>query len=307
MSSWRKISLGSWRPTGDSSVYASLDVPAESCLEYVSALNASASTKITLTHVVGAVIAQMFARHPQLNSVIRFGRIHRRLNVDVFFHIAPDKTGEDLSGSVIRFADQKSVVEIASELNARADKERQKASSDFNKVKSLYRLVPGLLSKWILDLTSFIQYTLNLWSPLLGPPQDAFGSVMVTSLGPLNLKNAFVPIAPYTRIPIVFSIGKVHQAPVVRNQQIQIGKQFTLCITFDHRLVDGVTGAAMVHTLEEFFANPAKYLPSIPQHYAGKLDGSQRARSASTDPKTRSTDRNYSSTSNDESGGELHY
>lgn len=260
LSAWRKISMGSWRPTGDSSVYAALDVPAEPSLNYLKALNAIGEQKVTLTHLVGSVIGKMFKAHPQLNTMIRFGEVYPRKNVDVFFHIAPDETGEDLSGVVVRNASEKSIREIAGELNEKAVLERQKGDGDFRKIKSNYRFVPGAISKWVLDLTSFLQYTLNIWTPLLGTPKDSFGSVMVTSLGPLNLQNAFVPIAPYTRIPIVFSIGKVHQAAVVRNNQVEVGLQFTICITFDHRLVDGVTGAKMVRSLEQMFAAPEKFL-----------------------------------------------
>jgi pyruvate dehydrogenase E2 component (dihydrolipoamide acetyltransferase) len=259
-SAWRKISFGSWRPTGDSSVNAIIELDAGPSLELVEALRAQESARVTLSHVVARAVAEMIHRHPEINAMIRFGRLYPREDVDVFLHVASDAKGEDLSGLVIRDADRKSVPEIAREMEERVGKIRARQDGTFKSIKSLFRWLPGLLARAALDVSSFLLYSLNLWSPVLGAPRDAFGSVMITNIGALDLDMAFVPIAPYTRIPLVFAVGAVREKPVVVAGAVVARPMLALCVTFDHRIIDGVHGSRMVKTLRRIFADPRKEL-----------------------------------------------
>ena len=108
-----------------------------------------------------------------------------------------------------------------------------------------------------MDFTSFVMNSLNLWTPLLGVPRDPFGSAMVTSIGSLGLEIGFVPLVPYSRIPLLIAVGAMSEKPVVRNGVIQIGKMLPLCATFDHRIIDGAHASHMVRTIKQIFANPS--------------------------------------------------
>jgi pyruvate/2-oxoglutarate dehydrogenase complex dihydrolipoamide acyltransferase (E2) component len=256
VSPWRKISFGSWRPTGDSSVNAIVELDANPALDYMEKLRAETGARVTISHLVARAVAEMIRRHPEINCILRFGKLYPRRDVDVFLHVASDEKGEDLSGLVIRGADRKAVPEIAREMDARVEKIRKRQDSTFVKVKGLIGRLPGLLSRLTLDLSSFIMYSLNLWHPVLGAPRDAFGSVMITNIGALDLEMAFVPIAPYTRIPLVFAVGAVKEKPVVQGGAVVPGRVLTLCATFDHRIIDGMHGSHMVKTLRKIFADP---------------------------------------------------
>src|SRR5688572_1270978 len=112
-SGWRRISLGSWRPTGDSSIHAALDLDVEP-LE-------RALPGARLTHVVAAALGRVLNEHPAYNSVVRFGRIHRRRSVDVFFHVLRSRAAqEDLTGVVVRGCERKGLDEIGVELDTAA-------------------------------------------------------------------------------------------------------------------------------------------------------------------------------------------
>ncbi|HET6280199.1 MAG TPA: 2-oxo acid dehydrogenase subunit E2 [Polyangia bacterium] len=256
ISSWRKISLGSWRPVGDSSVYGMLEIEAEPALRYVEAWSRASAERVTLTHLGVRACGVLLRRHPEINAIIRFGRIYPRTSCDVFTHAAADPTGQDLTGVVVRAADGKSVAEIAAEINPRLAAIKQQTDQTFARVKGTMRRLPGLLSRPLLDFLGFLLYSLNLWSPLLGAPRDSFGSMMLTNIGSLGLKMAFVPIAPYTRIPLVLAMGAVHDRPIVRGDRVVPAKVMCLCFTFDHRIIDGVHAAQMARTLEKIFADP---------------------------------------------------
>ncbi|MGI8822589.1 MAG: dihydrolipoamide acetyltransferase family protein [Acidimicrobiia bacterium] len=61
------------------------------------------------------------------------------------------------------------------------------------------------------------------------------------------------PLVPYGTTAIL-SVGKADPKPVVRNDQIVVGRQLPLSLSYDHRAIDGSTGrsfmAALVEALE---------------------------------------------------------
>jgi pyruvate/2-oxoglutarate dehydrogenase complex dihydrolipoamide acyltransferase (E2) component len=260
LSGWRKISLGSWRPVGDSSVHGMLEMDAEPALRYTDAWARSTGERVTLTHFGVRACGELLRRHPEANTLVRFGRIYPRIGCDVFVHSAADQDGRDLSGVVVRDADQKSIGAIAAEVNPRVAAIKDQTDRTFRRVKDTMRRLPGLLSRAVLNLIGFVLYSLNLWSPILGAPRDSFGSMMLSNIGSLGMKMAFVPIAPYTRIPMVMALGAVHDRAVVRGNQVVPGRVICACWTFDHRIIDGVQAARMARTLESIFADPEAML-----------------------------------------------
>ncbi len=260
LSSWRKIAFGTWNTVGDPSAYALVDVEVEKALDFMKHQSHLSGQKITMSHFFGAAIGRVFEKHPQVNVVIRLGGIYQRESVDIFFQAATDMSGEDLSGLTIRNINKKSIVEIAKEMNERFSRIKNKTDRSFTQMKGTIALFPTFMVKWVLNAVSFLSYTLNLWSPLLGAPRDTFGSCMVTNIGALGLETAFAPLVPYSRCPILFALGNVSEKPVVKNGQIVIAKMCRLTVTFDHRIIDGVHGANMLKSLQEILHHPEKHL-----------------------------------------------
>lgn len=256
LSSFRKVAIGTWRDAGDPSVYTLVEYDVTPVLAYLDRLREATGEKITMTHFVGKAAANVLGRHPELNCILRFGKLYPRKSVDIFFQVASDDRGDDLSGTTIRGADKKSIVEIAQEMREKVLRIRQKGDPDYKKMKGTMRLLPGFLTGAAIHLTAFLNYTLNLWTPLLGIPRDSFGSVMVTSIGMLGLDMAFAPLVPYSRVPCLIAVGAVRQAPVVRNGEVVAAPVLKLGVTFDHRLIDGVHGSKMAQTLNKIFQNP---------------------------------------------------
>lgn len=257
-SAWRKISLGTWRISGDSSVYGMLEVNAAPALAYIEKLNQSTNSKLTLTHVAAKVLAQAFRETPQINSIVRWGKLYQRENVDIFVHVAMDTTGEDLSGVVIRELDKKSLKDVAQELNARVSELREKGDPAFTKIKKVVQFIPSFVLRHALDLTGFILYSLNLWSPALNVARDPFGSAMVTNIGSLGAEFAFTPIPYYSRVPFILSIGAVKDAAWVdpKTKEIKVAPLVKFGVTFDHRIIDGVHAARMSQAFKKYMENP---------------------------------------------------
>lgn len=256
ISSWRKVAIGTWRDAGDPSVYGAIELDATRAQTWIEDLREKTGVKVTMTHFVGAAIARCIHRHPAINCVLRWGTLYQRESVDVFFQVATDQHGQDLSGMVIRNADQKSPVDIAREMEAKVVDIRERGDKDYKQMKGTIGKLPGMFVGPFLTIGGFFLYTLNLWGSWLGSPQDSFGSCMVTSVGGLGLDMGFAPLVPYSRCPFLIAVGAVQDRPWVIDGKLEIKPVIRLCATFDHRLVDGVHAAHMVKTLKAFFADP---------------------------------------------------
>lgn len=261
LSPWRKVAIGTWQTVGDPSVYGILDFDAGPCLKYIEKLREKSGLHVTLTHLLGKAVALTLAKHPEINCTLRFGRLYPRKTIDIFFQVASDQTGKDLSGATLRNAETKSVLEICQEMNQSIETIRKKGDPGFRRMKSMMGLIPGGLVKYVIHWTSFILYTLNLWSPIFGSPRDPFGGVMITNIGSLGLDIAFAPLVPYSRVPILITVGSIRETPVIQKGQIVAAPICQLACTIDHRMIDGVHGSKMAATLKELLADPEKMMP----------------------------------------------
>jgi pyruvate/2-oxoglutarate dehydrogenase complex dihydrolipoamide acyltransferase (E2) component len=262
ISPWRKIAIGTWRRAADPQVYGWTDLEVQPALDYINKISKESGQRITITHFMGRAMAEVFRRHPSINCVLRFGKIYPRKDIDIFFQVASDSSGEDLSGTLVRRADRKSMIEIAREMTEGVREIRNGDDKTYKKSKGMIGLLPGIAVGPLLDFLSFINYKLNIWSPLLGTPRDSFGSLMITNIGSLGLDQAFGPLVPYSCCPALMVMGAIVEKAVVRNHQVVIETVLPLTITLDHRVIDGMHGSQMVKTLKAIFRDPNHELDS---------------------------------------------
>ncbi|MEY4616070.1 MAG: hypothetical protein RJB66_1030 [Pseudomonadota bacterium] len=263
LSSFRKVALGTWQTAGDPSVYSEMEFECEAALAYLAKISEQTGKKLTITHFVGKACAETIRRHPELNCILRWGKLYRRQDVDIFFQVASDTKGEDLSGTTVRHIDKKNIIEIAEDMQNKVKRIRDTGDIDYKEMKKTMRMIPAWASRYLLNFSSYLMYTLNLWSPLLGVPKDPFGSIMITSIGSIGLERAFVPLVPYSRIPCLIAIGSIRDAALVQNGQVVVKKVISLCVTFDHRVIDGMHASHMVKTMKKIFANPEQELGEL--------------------------------------------
>ncbi len=263
-SSWRLTTLAIWRTAYDPSVYAWMDFPAEKALEYIEKLRLKTGMKITMTHFISKAIAEMLHRHPELNVTIRRGGLYRRKTIDLSYTVASDKTGADLGAAIVRDAAQKTILDIARDLQPVVREVKEKVDPRHKWFKRILAALPMRIRIWALDLATWILYDVNLWTPLFGLPKDPFGSILITNIGSLGLDQAFGALVPSTRMPVVVAVGAVKEKPVVRNGQLAVGKCIGLYFTVDHRVIDGVPAGYMMTTLQKIFDDPTLELGPEP-------------------------------------------
>jgi pyruvate/2-oxoglutarate dehydrogenase complex dihydrolipoamide acyltransferase (E2) component len=257
VSPWRKFALGTWKNTGDCTVYAVQKIEISAILSLINKINNNQnSNKVTLSAVFGKICSLTLKKYPHLNTTIRMGNIYQRKEINIFYQVAADENGEDLSGCTIRNADQKSIDEIANELKGESKKIKQGQDQNFNQTKKMGKIIPGFLINFFLNFLGLVLYTFNFWHPRMGIKKDCFGSMMITNIGTLGIKMALVPLVSYSRVPLILALGKVFQDTYVKDNQIHIGQFIYLNWTFDHRLIDGVVASQMSNYIEYLTQNP---------------------------------------------------
>lgn len=249
LSPWRRMALLAWDSVSDASVHAVIEVEAQPMLDFITRRGKATSTRITPVHFVGKTLADTMRTLPDVNCILRRRRLYRRRDVDIMFPVALDREGYDLSAAVIRNVDHKSIEGIANELREMVTELRNQGGSSF---KAGTHILQGIM----LRFTQFLLYTLNVWTPALGLPQNAFGSAAVTDVSSFGADFAFPPLLPLAHLPIVLGVGPVFDRYHADGKS---AKWIRLFVVFDHRVIDGVYAGRINHRIRTIFSNPEKY------------------------------------------------
>lgn len=266
VSSFRRIAIGTWRHAYDPSVYGRLTLRMDEALRYMEAFRRSTGKRLTVTHMMAKAVAAVMESCPDANAILRWNRIYLRKRIGTFFHVAMEDpaTGEiDLSGAMIEDPEQKSLVQIIDEFTAKAGNVRSGNDKQLEGTRTMFKRIPFVLLNSVLKLIAFLSYTLNLDLRWMGVPRDPFGSAMITNIGSLGLEHAYVPLVPYSRVPLVVALGSVVDAPVVDDGRLIVGKVMHVCATFDHRVLDGTHAAAMARTVRAWMEHPFEHFDAL--------------------------------------------
>lgn len=255
-SMWRRMALAAWSHPSDPQVYARLEVDIGLARDYARRESEQTGQRITMLHLVARSVALALRRYPEANALVRCRRVYPRRQIDLFFQVAaPDG---DLSGVVIRDVDAKSPAQIAQELHASARAVKRRSDPVLAKARRRLDKTPGPVYRVLLRVLDFVGYTLNLSLAWLGIPKDPFGGAMVTDLASLGIAEAFAPLVPRTRVPLVVAVGRVEDKPVVRDGLVVVRPVCVLCATFDHRVMDGRLAGRVARAVVGYLADPAR-------------------------------------------------
>ncbi len=267
VSSFRRIAIGTWRTAYDPSVYGTLKLPADAALAYIDAFRQRTGKRLTLSHLMAKAVSCTLAEMPDANAILRFNRIYLRDDIGVFFQVALQDpvTGEiDLSGATLFDAHKKTMEQIVDEFELRVSKVKKGEDKELEGTRSTFKKIPYFLLNWFLDLLGFLSFTLNLDLRAVGVPSDPFGSAMITNIGSLGLEEGYVPLVPYSRVPLVMALGAVNDEAHVQDGKVVCAKVLRVFATFDHRVLDGMHAAKMSKILKRMFADPEAGFGALP-------------------------------------------
>ncbi|MFY0524219.1 2-oxo acid dehydrogenase subunit E2 [Archangium gephyra] len=264
VSSFRKLAIGSWKTAYDPTVYGTMTLRMDKALAYIEAFRQKTGIRLTVTHLLAKAMAEALRRCPDANAILRFNRIYLRKRITISTLVVQTDGGKvDLTSAKIDDAEQKSLREIAAELEAAVQKVRQRKDEMLEKGKGTIHKMPYAFLNFFTWLISFFMYTLNWDMTWAGMPRDAFGSAIITNVGSLGLDTAFVPLVPYTRVPIFIAPGAIKDAPVVENGKVVAGKLMNVNASFDHRFIDGFHASILANTFREMLENPFEHFDKL--------------------------------------------
>lgn len=266
VSPFRKVAMGTWRTAKDPSVYGIMEVDMQKTLELLPEFCQKNDIKITPAHLVGRAAALCMKKRPEINGMIRGSRIYLRKNVSIFYQVNIPGEGTDkikkatLSGAILHEVESMSTAEIAKALRDKAGQIRAGKDKELAKNLNAFKYLPWWAAKYYLNLASFLIYGLNWDLSFLGIPKDPFGSLMITNVGSLGIDLALAPLCPYTRVPILLTLGSLQYKPWVVDGKVEVRPILPIGVTFDHRLIDGIHASQMAQDFKKCFAEPETYL-----------------------------------------------
>ncbi|EDQ86499.1 uncharacterized protein MONBRDRAFT_10839 [Monosiga brevicollis MX1] len=259
MATRRKLMISTWGTSSEGTIYGSLIIKAQALLDYVERKRKETGKKITVTHCCLKCFGLVLAEHPNVNGRLVFGRYYTADTVDIGCLVSIEtKRGPDLGLTKLTRANERSVTEIADELQRAAEKLRAGKDQDHNKQKPALSWLPTFLLEPVIHLTGWLG-SIGVAIPALGVKPYPFGTIYVTSIGMLGLDSANVPFSPFARVPLLMTIGKIDDKPAVVDGQLAIEKQLPLTVTVDHRFLDGSEGSRMLAKIREILEHPEQY------------------------------------------------
>jgi pyruvate/2-oxoglutarate dehydrogenase complex dihydrolipoamide acyltransferase (E2) component len=262
LSNFRRIAIGTWQHAYDPSVYGMMEVRMDAALDYIAKFRAQHGRRLTVSHLVAKAIAVALDEVPDANSVLRFNRVYLRKDIGVFFQVAMTDQGSDkidLSGATVYGVHRMSLLEILDDFENKVNKVRKREDPALEKTRETFQAVPNMFLNGFLKTLSFLTHDLNLDLTFAGVPKDPFGSIMVTNIGSLGLDVAFVPLVPYSGVPILIALGAVKEQPVVDDGALAVGKVMNVCATFDHRCIDGMHAAMLSNVVRQHLESPFEH------------------------------------------------
>lgn len=251
-----------------------LEIDVTRALVYLAELRGRTGTHVTLTHLIGRAVAQAITERPDVNAIVRRrSRVYLRDRIDVFFMVAFEG-GENLSGTKVEDADRKSVETIAAELEAHTEAIRARRDRGLQRSHRLLERVPASWRGLSLRAIEILMYDFGLDLTPLGVPFDPFGSAMITNVGVFGLPIAFAALVPFSRCPIVLTVGEVVSKPWAVDGRVEARPMVTIGATFDHRLLDGYQAGRLARRFREILADPGATLS--PERTAAHRDESEK-------------------------------
>jgi pyruvate dehydrogenase E2 component (dihydrolipoamide acetyltransferase) len=249
----RKIAVATWRASKEGRLYARMAVDATAVLAYCAEQRAATGVPVTPAAVVGLAFQRGVEEVPAFHNRVVFGRIVPFPSYDVAFAVDIEG-GDDLAPTKVRDADAKSVVEVARELAAGAERLRARADKDFQTTNGIARLVPWFLMRPMLALASVLNGGIGVRA--FGQPAHPLGSLFVTNIGSFGLDEGYVAPVPLARVPLYVCVGAVADAPMAVDGQVVVRPRIVITATADHRLVDGAHAAKLARLVRAFLAAP---------------------------------------------------
>lgn len=253
VSAGKRLAVASYAAPHEGKIFGTIEVDATEALRF---LDRPGSAGLTMTHLVVRAAAIALRDHvPELNRLIKRGRLYERPTIDIFLSVAL-RRGREITGFKIERADAKSLQEIAEEIKRTAVSMRRGSQEGVARAQKLLEAVPPQLLRPAVQVLRFLVMDLGMSLSALGLPDDPFGSILVTEIGSHGLDVGYPALLPLSNASCVVAIGRVTEKPVVRDGEVVARHVLPLSATFDHRIADAYEAGGLVRAARTLLEEP---------------------------------------------------
>ena len=196
--------------------YLTMEIEMDELIKVREVINTVAGVKISFNDLVIKGVASALRKHPKINSSWLGDKIRYNNHIHIGVAIAVE---EGLLVPVVRFADEKTLTQISTEVRNYSTKAKDK------------KLQPGDWEGNTFTISNLGMFGIDEFTAIINPPDAC-----------------------------ILAVGGIKQMPLVKNGQIIPGNIMKVTLSCDHRVVDGVLGAAFLQTLKRNLENPVLML-----------------------------------------------
>ena len=195
-------------------VTITMDARMEAVLNQRKDLHSRTGEEISITAYVVKAAAKALEDHQMINSSLEGDELQVYGDINIAVAI---NTPDGLVAPVLPQTNKKSVSEISRSIR------------DLTERSTRNKLVVSDLTGGTFTVTNLGGYGVELFAPVINPPQCA-----------------------------ILGFGRTSERPVVIEKQVQVASVTTLSLVFDHRIVDGVPAAQFLQRVKELLEDPKK-------------------------------------------------
>jgi pyruvate dehydrogenase E2 component (dihydrolipoamide acetyltransferase) len=170
-----------------------------------------------------------------MNGKLIFGNFVPYETCDVSCMVNVDG-GNDVGFMLIKDVPSKSVLDICKEIQTRGKNIRPKGGDEVHKKRGrVYNLLPSFLIGALKVVGVFITSHFGINLNFLGLAKDAFGCVIVTSVGNFGYTDAYGCFVGTTGQAAFVTVNAVHEAVVAVNGKPEVAQVVNINWAIDHR------------------------------------------------------------------------
>lgn len=197
--------------------YLTITANMDKAIEARTRLNELSPVKISFNDLILKAVAASLRQHPNVNSSWLGDKIRYNHHINIGVAVAVE---EGLLVPVVRFADAKSLSQIAAEVKDFAQKAKDK------------KLQPSDWEGSTFTISNLGMFGIEEFTAIINPPD-----------------SCILAIGGIRKVPVVGADGTI--VP---------GNEMKMTLSCDHRVVDGATGAAFLQTLKSMLEDPLRIL-----------------------------------------------
>jgi pyruvate dehydrogenase E2 component (dihydrolipoamide acetyltransferase) len=190
--------------------------------------------RITVTHVIVNAVAGILAEHPEFHSLVYKNRCWKQKQVDIGLSVAGRATVAPVM--VIQNADEKSLAELAAEIQQRTPSVKIENERFLNRLRHWGKFVPfAWLRRCILSLfirsNNTVRKTVGTFQISMSRNTDFFAPNVLSCQS-------------------VLGVGRMKERPVVVNGAVEARPTIWITLGCDHRTWDGQRGETFLCQLK---------------------------------------------------------